>query len=124
MAFGNDEGGEQTTFNGTIPQALMMFNGELIKNATKAERGSFLWDIAYSNLKPVQQIDYLFKAGLARSPSRQEVDIANKLLTARALDQAGNGRNKKRVDAGAAGVAALQDIWWAVLNSNEFIMNH
>ena len=122
MAFGNDEGGEQTTFNGTIPQALMMFNGELIRNATDAKRGSFLWDIANSKMKPAQQISYLFKAGLGREPSREEIGIANQLLTARALDQ---GRDKKkRVDPGLAGVAALQDIWWAVLNSNEFIMNH
>ena len=34
VAFGNDEGGEQTSFNGTIPQALMMFNGDLVKQAT------------------------------------------------------------------------------------------
>ena len=25
--FGTDDGGETTTFNGTIPQTLMMFNG-------------------------------------------------------------------------------------------------
>jgi len=34
--------------------------------------------------------------------------IANKLLLARKGDT----------------VAALQDVWWAVLNSNEFIFNH
>lgn len=124
MAFGTDEGGETTTFNGTIPQALMMFNGELIRNATSAQRGSFLWDIAASNMKPTQQVNYLFKAGLARNASREEVAIAQKLFAARALDQAGNGRERKRVNTDVARVAALQDIWWAVLNSNEFIMNH
>jgi hypothetical protein len=46
-----------------------------------------------------------------------------KLFIARATDQVGKDR-KKRVDAGAANAGALQDIWWAVLNSNEFIMNH
>ena len=38
-AFGNDDGGEATTFNGTIPQALMMFNGDLVKKATSTARG-------------------------------------------------------------------------------------
>ena len=33
-AFGTDEGGESTSFNGTIPQVLMMFNGDMIKTAT------------------------------------------------------------------------------------------
>ncbi len=34
VAFGTDEGDEATTFNGSIPQALMMFNGDLVKRAT------------------------------------------------------------------------------------------
>ena len=28
ITFGTDDGGETTTFNGTIPQTLMMFNGD------------------------------------------------------------------------------------------------
>lgn len=108
IAFGNDEGGEATTFNGTIPQALMMFNGDLIKKATSLEKGSFLTNVAASSMKPAEKIEYLFRAGLSRSPSRREVEVANQLLAARKGDTA----------------AALQDIWWAVLNSNEFIMNH
>lgn len=125
-AFGNDEGTEATTFNGTIPQALMMFNGELIRNATDASQGSFLWELANrTDLKPEAKIDYLFLAGLSRKPTRAELDIANKLVMARAADQVGNGRNQRRtVDLGTAAVSALQDVWWAVLNSNEFIMNH
>jgi hypothetical protein len=121
MAFGTDDGGEATTFNGTIPQALMMFNGELIQNATDAKNGSFLWSLVNSNLKPQQQIEYLFLAGLARRPTKDEIAIANQLLIARAT----SGRGKKQpIDAAAATIAALQDIWWAVLNSNEFIINH
>lgn len=108
IAFGNDEGLEATTFNGTIPQALMMMNGDLVKKATDGEKGSFLWKIANSNLSNVQKIDYLFVAGVARKPNRLETDIANKLLVARKGDS----------------VAALQDMWWAVLNSNEFIIIH
>lgn len=107
-AFGTDEGGEATTFNGTIPQALMMFNGDLVKKATSQEKGSFLSTIAASKLSPGEKINYLFMAGLARRPSRDEMAVANSLLVARKGDY----------------TAALQDIWWAVLNSNEFIFNH
>lgn len=32
IAFGTDEGDDSTTFNGSIPQVLMMFNGDLIKS--------------------------------------------------------------------------------------------
>ena len=41
-AFGTDEGGEQTTFNGTVPQALMMMNGGLIQKALSVEGENFL----------------------------------------------------------------------------------
>jgi hypothetical protein len=107
-AFGNDDGGETTTFNGTIPQALMMFNGDLIKSATSTAEGSFLWTIAGSKMNNGQKIRYLFQAALARNPTQSEIQVANRLLIAR------KGDTK----------AALQDIWWAVLNSNEFIINH
>ncbi len=108
LAFGTDEGDESTTFNGTIPQALMMFNGELIKKATSAEQGSFLYRIATGDLKPQARIDYLYMAALARRPTSKEMKIANELLAARKGDA----------------VAAMQDIWWALLNSNEFILIH
>ena len=108
QAFGNDEGQEISNFNGTIPQALMMFNGDLIKRATGNDKGSFLATIAESKLSPAQKINYLFEAGLARPAKKDEITIANALLVARKGDTA----------------AALQDMWWAILNSNEFIMNH
>jgi hypothetical protein len=108
LAFGTDEGDEATTFNGTIPQALMMFNGDLVKKAINAEKGSFLNVIATSNLSPANKIEYLYEAALARRPSSDEIRIANQLVVAR------------KGDAGAA----LQDMFWAVLNSNEFILQH
>ncbi len=108
IAFGTDEGDEATTFNGTIPQALMMMNGDLIKKATGTEEGSFLAQVAKSGKRPPEQIEYLFLAALTRKPSSSELGIANQLLIARKGDTA----------------SALQDVWWAVLNSNEFIFNH
>ena len=107
-AFGTDEGGESTTFNGSIQQALMLFNGDLIKRATSLDQGGFLHTIASGNLSNVRKINYLYMAGLARRPTQQEKFAANQLLLARQGDV----------------TAALQDIWWAILNSNEFILNH
>lgn len=108
LAFGTDEGDEATTFNGTIPQALMMFNGELSKKAISLEKGSFLSTIVNSNLKPDAKINYLFSAALGRRPTQNEIQAANTLMAYR---------------KGNMG-EALQDMWWAVLNSNEFILNH
>jgi len=108
IAFGTDEGDETTTFNGTIPQALMLFNGDLVKKATNAEKGSFLWNLANDNSKPNEKVDHLFLAALARKPERSELAAVSQLYRAHQGDM----------------VATLQDIWWAVLNSNEFIFNH
>lgn len=108
LAFGTDEGDEATTFNGTIPQTLMMMNGDLIKKATSLDKGGFLNKMITGNMKPQARIDYLFLAALARKPTKQEMNIAYQLLMARGGDPA----------------AAMQDVWWAILNSNEFILNH
>lgn len=108
LAFGTDEGDEATTFNGTIPQTLMMMNGDLIKKATSLDKGGFLNKMITGNMKPHARIDYLFLAALARKPTKQEMNIAYQLLMARGGDPA----------------AAMQDVWWAILNSNEFILNH
>ncbi len=108
-AFGTDEGGETTTFNGTIPQILMMFNSGLIKEATSDARGGLIDSLVRNTkLSETAKIDYLFKAGLARKPSRSEMEVA------RALFQARDGNLTE----------ALRDVWWVVLNSNEFIFNH
>ncbi len=108
IAFGTDEGDDSTTFNGSIPQVLMMFNGDLVKNATGTGKGGFLDKIASGSLRNPAKIDMLYMAAFARKPSPKELDVANQLMVARKGDAVG----------------ALQDVWWAVLNSNEFIINH
>ena len=105
VAFGTDEGDEATSFNGSIPQALMMFNGELVKRAIDTTSGSPLGALAKSNAKYPEKVQGLFLLGLSRKPKADEIKIANGLLQA---------RQGKVEDA-------LQDLWWAILNSNEFI---
>ncbi|MDZ4852037.1 MAG: DUF1549 domain-containing protein [Pirellulaceae bacterium] len=108
VAFGTDEGDETSTFNGSIPQSLMMFNGELIREAISLEPGSWLQRIANDRSGPNEKVQYLFIAGLARKAKSEEMKVAEALL---------------RSNKGDA-KAMLQDMWWAILNSNEFIINH
>ena len=108
-AFGTDDGGEASTFNGSIPQTLMLMNGNLIRRACSTDSGSFLDQVANNEkLSNRQKIHYLYRAALARLPSQEETTICNALLTSRQGDVVGT----------------LQDIWWAMLNSNEFILIH
>ncbi len=108
VAFGTDEGDEATTFNGSIPQALMLFNGDLTKKAISTGKGTFIDRVSQIGRKPTERVTELFMVGLARRPSKLELTIASKLLVAR------KGNEKEM----------LQDMWWAILNSNEFIMQH
>jgi Protein of unknown function (DUF1549)/Protein of unknown function (DUF1553) len=108
-AFGTDDNGEATSFNGSIPQALTMMNSPLVRRATGNQPGSMLARIATnSGLDNAEKIRYLYLAALARRPTQPELAISNELLVAR---------------DGKVG-PALQDIWWALLNSNEFILIH
>ncbi|MCI0493091.1 MAG: DUF1549 and DUF1553 domain-containing protein [Planctomycetes bacterium] len=108
-AFGTDENDEATTFNGSIPQALTLMNGDLIGRATGNERGSMLERVAGDReMANSEKIRYLYLSAFSRLPTRQELAISNELLTARGGDVG----------------AAMQDIWWALLNSNEFILIH
>ena len=107
LAFGTDENDEATTFNGTIPQALMMMNGELVQNAISEKNGSYLNNVLNERSKDTDKIRHLYLSSLSRAPSTSEVTAARKAL-----------KNAK------TGLEAYQDLYWALLNSNEFIFNH
>lgn len=130
IAFGTDEQDESSFFNGTIPQTLMMFNGELVREATRLDRPNFLARVVASKDKPEKKIELLYLAALARMPRAKERNLANELVAAAATasagwaGSAGSSGNQRTTAAYAANPAAvaLQDLWWALLNSNEFIL--
>jgi hypothetical protein len=109
IALGTDEGDEATTFNGTITQTLMMFNGELTKQATGVQEGGYLARLAGdARRRADDKIGELYQASLARRATRRELQAARQFL---------NGHPQGEL-------AAWQDLWWALLNSNEFILIH
>lgn len=107
-AFGTDEGDETTSFNGTIPQILMMFNGDLVNQAVSEKPGDFLDTVAKSSPSYEKCVNDLFIAGLGRKAEKNEHQVAAALLA----NRKGNA------------TAALADLWWAILNSGEFVFNH
>lgn len=108
QAFGNDEGAEATNFNGTIPQILMMFNGDLVKNAISTDPGTMINRLASSKLNASQQAEHLFLAGLSRKPAGKERELVKAIFSAHPGKPA----------------EALKELWWVILNTNEFIFNH
>jgi hypothetical protein len=112
VAFGNDDGEETSTFQGTIPQALMMMNGPLMAKATGGQRGSFLAKLRDGALArrraPAEfMLNGLYLAALSRYPTPGEVKRMGAYL--------GSSPDTLNV---------MEDIFWALLNSNEFILNH
>jgi hypothetical protein len=108
ITYGTDENDETSTFNGTIPQSLLLMNGELTRWATSTERETFLGQLAHEAADDRTKINKLYLAALSRLPSREELTVAQQIWLHHGGDTS----------------AALQDIWWALLNSNEFILNH
>jgi tripartite-type tricarboxylate transporter receptor subunit TctC len=79
-----------------------------VKAATAIGGGSFLDAVATGGSRDEAKIGRLYEAALARAPTTKELTAAKRLVASRRGDVPN----------------ALQDIWWAVLNSNEFILNH
>ena len=114
-ALGNDEGGESSSFNGTIPQTLLMFNGRLIREATRFGKAKMLTSIVESETRYNEKVEQLFLACLSRRPTGKEVKMAKQLAIARMQDE---GTEEK------AAAEGLVDLLWVLANSNEFILNH
>jgi hypothetical protein len=99
--FGDDEGNE-ATFNGTVVQALLLMNGNKLNEATKMKPGSTA--ARASTMGGTNGVNHLFLAALGRPASGAEISKVRALAS--------------------AGKDPLQDVLWALLNSNEFILNH
>jgi hypothetical protein len=112
IAFANDEGDESSTFQGTIPQALMMMNGDLMEKAVGGRSGSFLADLfEHAQLQARGSmggyvVKNLYLAALSRAPTARELHAASKYLSN--YDDT---------------VCVMEDMFWALLNSNEFVLN-
>lgn len=139
QTFGTDENDESTSFNGTIPQALLLMNGQLMNNALGGGDGSFLRKVVLSatgrpdvdsktapksakqarleairagrsrNQNTAAKIETLFLVALSRTPTAEELDAFNNVYSSAGYKDP---------------VVGLQDVFWSLLNSNEFVINH
>jgi len=108
--FGDDEGNE-VNFNGTVVQALLMMNGKEINEAiSRKEKGTVSMAMARNKANPNSIINELFLATLNRPARPAEALKISKGLAMRTKD-------KSPMDP-------YQDLFWALLNSNEFLLNH
>jgi len=110
--FGDDEGNE-VTFNGTVVQALMLMNGNDLNDAISAKTtGTLAHALGKRSWQSVAH--YLYLATLNRPPTARELRVIS--------DEIANIRRGRSRNATA--LALWQDVFWALLNSNEFMLNH
>jgi hypothetical protein len=103
-----------TEFQTTILQALALMNGRLIADQTALERSEFLAAIIDAPfLDTAEQIETLYLATLSRPPRPKEMERAKRFIE----NSAGENREAVRKQA-------LADLFWALLNSGEFLINH
>ena len=95
----------------SILQALALMNGKFVADATSLDRSTTLAAIVDAPFMTLdQKIETLYLATLSRLPRPEETQ---RLAT---YVNQGGARNDSRL--------ALGDVFWALLNSSEFILNH
>jgi hypothetical protein len=102
---------KRTEYQTSILQALSLMNGRLTADATSLSRGGTLAAIADSPFMDTEsKLNALYLASLSRKMRAEE---ATRLV--RYVDSGGPSKDEAK---------ALADVFWALLNSSEFILNH
>jgi hypothetical protein len=101
---------KRTEYQTSIPQALALMNNPLVATATHPEKSETLTAIASAPfMDTAGKVEALYLVALSRMPTREE---SSRLVAY--VDRAGTDNHKK----------ALSDVFWALLNSTEFLFNH
>jgi hypothetical protein len=123
LNFGDDEGNE-ATFNGTVVQALLLMNGQDINTAIMDEKnGTVAWVLKQPNITPEAAMKHLYLAALSREPTKEEYQ---KVLNPKMylMPRVAPPRRSNKEEWRNFWTGYYQDIFWAILNSNEFFLNH
>lgn len=108
IEFFRDEAESALDQRSTILQALAMMNGDFVGDATHLQDSRTLRAvIEFPLMSDEERLEALFMAALSRRPSQAEQ--AALLPHIREAEESS---------------AALADVFWAVLNSSEFLLNH
>ena len=106
----NGEMEEIEAFNGTVPQALMMINGDMVNgSANHKEKGTFIKYVMDNWRNVNERVQFIYLNVLSRKPTSKEQTYFQRYLE-RSLYSDKN--------------LAYEDLYWVLLNSAEFSLNH
>lgn len=117
--YNTDENEEAMELDGNLVQALTMMNGKLVEKALETTAGTYLGEIVRRRADDKEKIRELCLAALSRYPTATELANMRKLVRQDAAQQSARGTNRQTADADG-----YQDLFWALLNSNEFTAVH
>jgi len=101
----------------SLAQALHLANGQTL-NAKLRDDAGVVARLARDGVPFREVIDHAFKAALGREPTAAEIETILPTL------QAAGSRTKDPEAALEARHRAIEDLFWALLTSNEFLFNH
>jgi hypothetical protein len=105
----------------SILQALTLMNGKVVADATSLNRSETLGAILDAPfLSTPERIETLYLATLSRKPAAKEIERATKFIDHAQMSASSNDEVAKQT----AYSNALADLFWALLNNPEFILNH
>ncbi len=104
----------------SILHALTLMNGKVMDAATSLEKSETLAAVVDAPASIGERVEALYLAALARKPYAREIDRNVKFIN----DAERRARDKDAKAQRAAHNNALADVFWALLNSPEFALNH
>ncbi len=110
----NNASDRPTETQTSILQALTLMNGHLTADATSLTRSETLAALLDFPFQDTERIEVLYLAALARKPSDKEMKRALDFIAEASAGSADDSAYKK----------AIADVFWALLNSSEFFLNH
>ena len=99
-----------------LSQALHLLNGDSVHN--KIRQGKLVAEWQKSGLDMTEIVQQLYLRTLSRTPTEEEMKSVLKTLEDWQVD------SKEKADVSKAEKMALEDLFWALLNSSEFMFNH